>query len=71
LDHFYQLLQDFRIEGIVNPSALWTIRDQSRILEHFQMKGQARLPRLKGIGEVAHTLLTLFEALHDFQPCFV
>ena len=27
----------------------------SRILEHFQMKGQARLPGLEGIGEVTHT----------------
>jgi hypothetical protein len=60
LDHLFQFLQGFRIEGIVNPSALRTIRDQSRILEYFQMKRQTRLPRLECIGKVAHTLLTLF-----------
>jgi hypothetical protein len=55
----------------MNPSALWPILDKSRILEHLQMKGQPRLPGLEGLGEITHTLLTIFQALDDLQPRFV
>ena len=70
-DHILQFFERLGIEGIIHPSAFTSIIQQACILECLQMKGEARLRRIKRGHEIAHTLFTLAETFDDPQAGFV
>lgn len=45
--------------------------NQARLLKNFQMEGQARLTRFKGIGQFAHAALAIFQTLENLEPSLI
>src|SRR5688500_8619718 len=66
-----QLGERFAIEMVVHPAAFLAVVHEPGVLEDLQMERKARLRRVQQIGEIADTLLTAPEPLHDCQARFV
>src|SRR3954471_1992309 len=71
---FHQLAhlgQGIHVQGVVHPTSLASVGDQSGILQHFQVEGQSRLGGIEGLGEIADAALASAKALQDREPGLV
>lgn len=64
---FRQRFDPFGIQRVIHPSAFRTIIDQTRFFEHSKMEGQSRLTSVEHLGQLTHTLLTVFELFQDAE----
>ena len=66
-----QLAECVRIEGVVDPASVFPIEDQAGVLEHFQMKREARLCGVQFVLQVAHAALSVLQHREDAEASLV
>lgn len=66
IDCFLEVFQRVGVEGVVDPTSLRSIKDQTSLFQHSQVEGEPRLPRFERVCEIAHTLLAFFQ-LFQYQ----
>ncbi len=62
---FFQFFNGLLVDRIVDPPSIPTVFQDPRILECLKVKRESGLPGLKGIRQIADTLLTLTQAVDD------
>src|SRR6267143_2400361 len=65
------LVQRLAHETVEHPPSLATIADQLGVLQHFEMKGEARLRDLEHLLELAHAAFLVRQHLDDLNAGFV
>ncbi len=66
-----RLAQHIGIGGVIAPSSLSPVRDETRVLQNPKMKGEPRLRRVQRVRELADAALPAAEARQNQEPGLV
>jgi hypothetical protein len=70
-DEGLDLLEDIRDQLVVNPPAILSVADDSRLLENAKMERQAGLRGIECVGQLADASLSFAEQLDDLESGLV